>query len=485
MLANNHNLPSANGFCFYDIETTGLSKFDQVTNLAAIRTDADLNIVERKRDILNLRCRRLPWVVPSPGAMLLTRVTPDELEDAAALSHYELTSTVAAAFTAWAPTIFIGFNSLRFDDQCIREALFSTLHPPYITSLAGCGRADLLVMLKVLTAVAPGAIALPEVDGKPSMKLGNVLRATGIDFPDAAAHDALTDVEGTIALMKLMQERCPDIMRHMLTMAFRPSAQKFIEDNLIFRHVTYFGTPNVAYAKRIASHPQNPNSIAIFDLGHAPEPYLRLSVEELMVALRASPRVLRTVKLNAQPSLLPRDPLPGETLLRDPHEADDYTLEARAVTLAMASGFKRNVAEAMQRLQEQYPRSAYVEEQIYDKLLDYADRRLAARFHRISDWRLRYRMVADFADARLRQHALRLIYAETPNALPGNILNAMHDECRYRLLSLDDDLPFRTLHTACEELQSLKAIDAANGGARAAELETIQQYYLMMASGHQ
>ena len=65
-------------FIFYDTETTGIStSFDQILQFAAILTDDDLNELDR----FEIRCRILPWVVPSPRALLTTGVTPDMLVD--------------------------------------------------------------------------------------------------------------------------------------------------------------------------------------------------------------------------------------------------------------------------------------------------------------------------------------------------------------------------------------------------------------------
>ncbi len=58
-------------FVFYDTETTGTDTwFDQILQFAAIKTDADLNELDR----FEIRCRLLPHVVPSPGAMRVTGV---------------------------------------------------------------------------------------------------------------------------------------------------------------------------------------------------------------------------------------------------------------------------------------------------------------------------------------------------------------------------------------------------------------------------
>jgi exodeoxyribonuclease-1 len=59
-------------FIFYDTETSGLSSaFDQILQFAAIRTDDDLNETGR----FEIRSRLLPYVVPSPQAMLVTGQT--------------------------------------------------------------------------------------------------------------------------------------------------------------------------------------------------------------------------------------------------------------------------------------------------------------------------------------------------------------------------------------------------------------------------
>ena len=225
-----------------------------------------------------------------------------------------------------------------------------------------------------------------------------------------------------------------------------------------------------------------------------------------------SPVSSSTIKLNAQPAILPREALLDETLERLSDEVDDYTIEARAVSIALARGFQNTVAEAMQIVQEHSSQpGTYVEEQLYSGgFPSFSDTRLAALFHRMSDWRQRLALVNEFEDARLRTHSLRLVYTEAPGALPAPVLDEMHDFTRERLLSLDDGLPFLTIHSACEELQALAAREAEIGshsnfarsttgrdttsvrtvgaaGAKtvAKRLEEIEEYYLMLASGHQ
>jgi hypothetical protein len=63
-------------FVFYDTETKGTNtSFDQILQFGAIRTDDQM----RELDRFEIRCRILPYVVPSPAAMRVMGVTVDRL----------------------------------------------------------------------------------------------------------------------------------------------------------------------------------------------------------------------------------------------------------------------------------------------------------------------------------------------------------------------------------------------------------------------
>src|SRR6516162_3309760 len=96
-------------FIFYDTETTGTKRhFDQILQFAAIKTDDDLNPIET----FNIRCRLLPHVVPSPGALLVTGARVADLTGAP-LSHFEMMRQVRTKMRDWSGegAIFIGWNS--------------------------------------------------------------------------------------------------------------------------------------------------------------------------------------------------------------------------------------------------------------------------------------------------------------------------------------------------------------------------------------
>ena len=113
---------------FYDTETSGTETFfDQILQFAAVLTDEDLQEVDR----FEVRCRLLPHVVPAPGAMSVTGVKVSQLTDTACPSHYEMVHAISAKLQSWTPALFLGWNSIRFDEDLIRQALYKTLHNPY------------------------------------------------------------------------------------------------------------------------------------------------------------------------------------------------------------------------------------------------------------------------------------------------------------------------------------------------------------------
>jgi len=119
-------------FVFFDTETTGLKcGFDQIVHFAAVRTDADLNEVAR----FEIRSRLLPHVLPHPSALLTNGLAIKQLADASLPSHFTMVGEIQRTLLAWSPAIFVGFNSIRFDEEMLRHALFQCLYPAYLTRM--------------------------------------------------------------------------------------------------------------------------------------------------------------------------------------------------------------------------------------------------------------------------------------------------------------------------------------------------------------
>jgi hypothetical protein len=95
-------------------------------------------------------------VVPSPGAMRVTGVSVAQLVSAELPTHYVMIRAIREKLLSWSPSLFIGFNSMSFDERLLRQALYQTLHPPYLTNTSGNCRADALRMVRA-ALFTPGA----------------------------------------------------------------------------------------------------------------------------------------------------------------------------------------------------------------------------------------------------------------------------------------------------------------------------------------
>ncbi len=116
-------------FVFYDCETTGTEPaFYQILQFAAIRTDADFNEVDR----FEVRSRLLPRVVPSPGAMAITGMSIEDITNPTHPSHYQMVRAIHAKLSAWSPATFLGYNSIKFDEDLLRQALYQRSTRPIL-----------------------------------------------------------------------------------------------------------------------------------------------------------------------------------------------------------------------------------------------------------------------------------------------------------------------------------------------------------------
>jgi exodeoxyribonuclease-1 len=182
-------------YLFYDIETTGLNKaFDQILQFAAIRTDRQLNEIERYTLTIKLR----PDVIPSPGAMITNRLSVADL--ASGLCEFEGIRQIHELMNQ-RETISLGYNSLGFDDEFLRFSFHRNLLPPYTHQFQnGCRRMDLLPIAVMFWLYKRNVISWPHIHSKPSLKLEHIRDAN--QLASGPAHDATVDVAATVELAR-------------------------------------------------------------------------------------------------------------------------------------------------------------------------------------------------------------------------------------------------------------------------------------------
>ena len=184
-------------FLFYDIETSGLNPaFDQILTFASIKTDYQLNELERHTITVQLRTD----VVPSPQAFLTHGLTFAELESG--ITEYEAAKKIHALVNM-PDTISVGYNSLGFDDEFLRFLFYRNLLDPYSHQYnRGCSRMDVLPITTIYKLFGPEKIiSWPRIDNKSTLKLEHISKENRF-VTSGRAHEAMSDVEAVVALSK-------------------------------------------------------------------------------------------------------------------------------------------------------------------------------------------------------------------------------------------------------------------------------------------
>ena len=441
-------------FVFYDTETTGThTAFDQILQFGAIRTDYELNEIDR----FEIRCRLLPYVVPAPGAMRVTGVTVEQLVDPSLPTHYQMVRAIRAKLTEWSPAIFIGHNSLGFDEHLLRQALYKTLHAPYLTNTNGNCRTDSLRMIQAVARFAPDALNIPvDVRGKQVFKLDRLAPANGFDH--SAAHDAMADVEATIYMCRLIAEREPEHWSRFVRFAQKAAVTDFaLEEDVFVLTDFYFARPYSWMVTAIGANPENGSEMFVLDLANDPDDLAALGDEDLAGVLAQNPKPLRGMRTNAGPIIMPyedapedmRDALPGldELRRRAARIKGDAALCERLITARLASREEREPSE-------------HVEEQIYDGFASYGDNALMDQFHTL-EWPQRVPLIGRLADGRLRALGQRLLYVEAPELMDNAAHHDYDAAIARRLMAADGEMPWLTYPQALAEIEDM--IAAADG----------------------
>lgn len=313
-------------FYWYDLETFGINtRYDRIAQFAGIRTDEHLNPVGEPEMFY---CQPTYDYLPDPSSCLVTGITP-QLCAEKGLPEHEFAARVHGILSQ-ENTCGVGYNSIRFDDECVRSLFYRNLYDPYQREyLNGNSRWDLIDIVRATYALRPDNIEWPMHEpGKPSFKLEELARANGLVH--TAAHDALSDVEATIQMAKLIQKNQPKLFNFALQLRSKDTVRSLLNWQLLqpIVHVS-----NKIPAERgclalmlpLAIHPNNKNGIICYDLHHDPTDLLEMEVADIQDRLytpkadlpEGVDRVhLKTIHLNKAPFVSPISVLKGVDLAR-------------------------------------------------------------------------------------------------------------------------------------------------------------------------
>lgn len=233
-------------FIFWDLETTGLNKsghsgYNQITQVGAILTDHNFEVKDKLE--VNIKLREGKWF--EPGALLTTGVDPINLLKNNYPNFYEASAQIYETFQQWssAPTTFIGFNNISYDEPHLRQAFYQNLMPElYITVTNNNFRMDVFDILRYVNVYDPEQIKIGVNEkGGPSFKLEHIEKANNISTNyEAGPHDAVYDTLITLELNKILSIRSPNIWKAAYEFRHRDTPKKFMLDNLVFTNTNFF-----------------------------------------------------------------------------------------------------------------------------------------------------------------------------------------------------------------------------------------------------
>ena len=308
---------SAYTFLWYDLETFGTdTRLDRIAQFAAIRTDAALN---ETGETHNLYCRPTDDYLPDPAACLVTGITPQHAHTHG-LAEPAFARALYRAF-AQPGTLGTGYNTLRFDDEFVRHLFWRNFIDPYAREWQnGCGRWDILDLIRCAHALRPEGIVWPQnEDGTPSLRLEHLSAANGLEHE--AAHDALSDVRATIALARLVRQAQPRLFDYCLKLRNKQHVRAQLAPlvgKAPFLHISGmygYAHGNCAIVWPLAWHPCNQNELIVWDLREDPACLAELDCAAIAARLFVKHEDLppgqtrlpiKTIHLNRCPVVVPQ-----------------------------------------------------------------------------------------------------------------------------------------------------------------------------------
>lgn len=370
-----------NTFFFYDLETSGLNpREDRIMQFAGQRTDMNLQPIGES---FNLMVRLNDDTLPSPDAIMVTGISPQQTV-ADGYSEAEFAKILHTdVFTEG--TIAVGFNNIRFDDEFIRALLWRNFCDPYEWSWKdGRSRWDMLDVVRMTRALRPDGIEWPvDSEGKATNRLELLTKLNGVDH--FKAHDALSDVEATIAVARLIHGKQPQLFEYLLKMRDKNEVKKLVnlDDKKPFVYTS--GRYDAEHEKTTVAFPlttgRNSN-VVVYDLRYDPTPFLEMDQKQLAALLFASweerkaegfqKLPVKELQYNRAPAVAPLGVLEQANGWERIH-LDLETVERHKELLLAAPGFAENIRSLLESRPE-FKKLPDAEAQLYDGFINGKDK---------------------------------------------------------------------------------------------------------------
>lgn len=313
-------------YYFYDLETSSLDpRYGRVMQFAGQLTNDKFEPIGKPLKVL---IKLSEDVLPSPDAVMVTGITPQQTIEAGYTEAQFLERFNKQVLKP--KTTILGYNSIRFDDEFMRNMLYRNFYDPYEWQWKDeRSRWDLLDVGRMMRALRPEGVNWPiDKDGNPTNRLELLTKDNGIEHEDA--HDAMADVTATIELAKLFKKAQPKLFNYLFRMRNKHEVAKLVnpDDPQPFvyssgRYSSEFAKTTVAFP--IAINPHVPSQVLVYDLRRNPEEIKDMSAEDMLKNLKTKYQdrpedfqklPIKTLAINKAPAIAPMGVLDDESWKR-------------------------------------------------------------------------------------------------------------------------------------------------------------------------
>ncbi len=443
-------------FVIYDTETTNSTIWGSIIEVGAVVVDKNLNEIGK----LNIRGRMPEGEVPSAKALLVNSTSIDLLTKGN-YSHYEFLGAIENFFSKAAPALFMGWSNLNFDRRMFHFNFFKGNRYPYITHSSPNKEHDGIHVARAAQTINSETLKTELTDaGNESLALEGLARQQGFDTSQqhTAYHDAFTSLK----ILRIIKEKHKDNWEKFLTTSTKTSVESILKGEGIYSIFENVKGRNMMYLVSTLHpehcfHPSYASWGYLWDLRRDPEPFLKMSVNELKANLKKiSPKALRVIKTNKAPIVLDKKFALKEKAYED---LDLETIQKRAKLVRSSENLCKNIQiinreVAEEKAQTQNQEDLLPEETLYEKFVPNKDTALFKTWHS-SSWEDKLRLLDKFQDKRCAWFGQKIIYQEAPHVLPPDLYKNIKSELARRILSKNRE-KWQTIGMAYTEIDTLR-----------------------------
>lgn len=380
----------ADSFFFYDLETSGINpRQARIMQFAGQRTDLNLKPIGEPYDIL---IKLSEDVLPEPDAVLITGITPQKTL-AEGVTEAEFCKLFMSEI-AKPGTCFVGYNNVRFDDEFMRFLFYRNFCDPYAWQWKnGASRWDLLDVVRMTRSLRPEGIKWPfDANGVCTNRLELITEANKLSHD--SAHDALSDVQATIDVARMIKTKQPKLFDYLYSMRGKKAVSELVVAGqpLVYSSGRYPSEyDKTAVVVSLGLHPTSQGAL-MYDLRHNPEPYLKMDVDKLVEVWRynedkeAIRLPVKSLQFNRTPAIAPISVLDESS--RERLQIDMEDIKKHLQLLKSDATFYQRLCDAVEKMNiERDKRAALhfrpglkapsVDTQLYDGFIADSDRRIA------------------------------------------------------------------------------------------------------------